>query len=393
MDTHAYSVDTHAIDSVDTHSIPPPTEALPAPLYLQVMPDASPGTGVFATIQAAIDSLPADNGSATQRWAIIRIAPGLYREKLFLKRDKVVLAGSGLERSILQYPELRRHFLRRQAAEIPAALRSSSQPAQDISRQHQPQHLPRGAALTNDWGAAVVNIDARDIVLLDLTVHNSYVLENPTDPDRFDHQFALRGFTNASRIITDQTRLATNGGDTVSLWNKQDGLYYHSRSFFSGRVDLLCPRGTALVVDSDFVNHKATATLWHDGELSAAQQLVVLRSHFHGVTGFELGRRHYDGQFALLGNTFSAALADRPIYRVTYPAEPARDQPNRWGDRNWFAANQPLYPWLADTLPPAGPLNQLLSASEPGAVVFDGDWYPERTLAQIRRWLKPAAPD
>ncbi len=90
-----------------------------------------------------------------------------------------------------------------------------------------------------EYGAAVVNIAASDIQLLDLAVHNSYALENPQDPARFEHQFAVRGFAKASRIITDQSQFASNGADTMSLWNKQNGVYLHRQSFFSGRVDLL----------------------------------------------------------------------------------------------------------------------------------------------------------
>jgi pectinesterase len=344
-------------------------------LQLTVDPTRARSTHNFHHIQAALNASHQLDPQAN-RWALIRIAPGLYREQLFIRRNKVVLAGSGLDRTVLQYPILRAEFLRQQAGTAAAP-------------------LPRGAALSADWGAAVVNIAASDIALLDLTVHNSFALENPQHPARFDHQFALRGFEKASRIITDRSVFATNGADTVSLWNKADGMYYHSRSYFSGRVDLFCPRGSALVVDSDFVNHKATATLWHDGELAENASVVVLRSNFHGVSGFQLGRRHYDGQFMLLANSYSAQLADTPIYRVTYPAEPWRNQPNRYGDRNWFYQSRgPAYSWLADRLPAQGQLAAiaplLLQSDTPGSLVFGGRWYPEQQLAQIRQWLQSA---
>lgn len=345
------------------------------PLQLTVDPTRPLSAHNFHHIQAALNASHQLDPSAS-RWTLIRIAPGLYRERLFLRRDKVVLAGSGLDRTVLQYPILRAEFLRQQQGTAAAT-------------------LPRGAALSADWGAAVVNIAASDIALLDLTVHNSFALENPQHPARFDHQFAVRGFEKASRIITDRSVFATNGADTVSLWNKTDGMYYHSRSYFSGRVDLFCPRGSALVVDSDFINHKATATLWHDGELAENASVVVLRSNFDGVSGFQLGRRHYDGQFMLLGNRYSARLADTPIYRVTYPTEPARNQPNRYGDRNWFYQSRgPAYHWLADQLPTQGPLAAiaplLLQNDSPGSLVFGGRWHPEQQLAQIRQWLQSA---
>jgi len=233
----------------------------------------------------------------------------------------------------------------------------------------------------------VININASDIQLLDVAVHNSYALENPQDPARFEHQFAVRGFAKASRIITDQSQFASNGADTMSLWNKQNGMYLHRQSFFSGRVDLLCPRGSALVLDSDFVNHNQVATLWHDGELAASQQLVVLNSSFHGVTDFQLGRRHYDGQFVLAGNQFSSALANQPIFRRTYPDEPQRDQPNRYGDRNFYFQNQgPAYPWLADNFS-AEQATAYADAQSASVTVFGKHWQPLAELARTRQWL------
>ncbi|WP_337880226.1 hypothetical protein [Rheinheimera sp.] len=328
------------------------------PIVLQVATD---GSAPFRSIQAALDSLPQDNNATNQRWALIRIAPGLYREKLYLTRNKVLLAGHSLTETILQYPELRQHFLARQGTEA----------------------LPTGQALSRDWGAAVVNIAASDIALLDLTVHNSYALDYPQDPERFEHQFALRGFEQASRILTDSVMLSSAGADTVSLWNKQHGLYYHSRSYFSGRVDLFCPRGTAYVTDSDFVNYTTQATLWHDGELAEQQKLVVTHSRFHGVSGYQLARRHYDGQFVLLHNRFSSSLANQPIFRRTYPQQPQRDQPNRYGDRNYFYQNQgPAYDWLQDNL--TADEASRYSAEQ----VFAGLWQPEQQLQQFRQWLK-----
>ena len=341
---------------------PAPAESAPPPLWRQVAPTATPNS--FHTIQAALDSLPT-TGPDAKRWAVIRIAPGLYREKLFLTRDKVVLAGTGLSQTIIQYPILRQHFL---------ANRNSSA-------------LPSGKDLEKDWGAAVVNIAASDIQLLDLAVHNSYALENPQDRARFEHQFAVRGFAKATRIITDQSQFASNGADTMSLWNKHNGMYLHRQSFFSGRVDLLCPRGSALVLDSDFINYNQAATLWHDGELSPEQQLVVLNSRFHGVSGFQLGRRHYDGQFVLRGNQFSSALANQPIFRRTYPNEPQRDQPNRYGDRNFYAQNQgPAYTWLTDNFS-AAQQTAYADAQSASNTLFGDRWQPLTELARSRQWL------
>lgn len=325
-------------------------------------------TAAFQTIADALNALPTLAPDPTQ-WVILQLSAGLYREKVYLVRDKVVLVGMGRDQTILQYPELRQHFLKRQAG---SKTRSSTA-------------LPTGKALSQDWGAAVVNIQSSDIALLDLTIHNNYADENPQDPDRFEHQFAVRGFEQATRIITDHCALLTSGADTLSLWNKTNGMYYHSHCQFRGRVDMVCPRGTAFITHSEFINQNASATLWHDGELNPAQKLVVKHSSFKGANGFQLGRRHYDGQFYLLHNRFSNELADQPIFRRTYPEDPKRDQPNLYGDRNYFYQNQgPDYVWLQDNLTKAQATQINVDWT------FDGQWQPEAQLVQIRLWLQQA---
>ena len=356
-------------------------DSLNAPALASTPPaSSSPFSSAPArTEPAGLTAAPSLHTKAPNDWVLIRVQPGIYREKLWLTRDRVVIAGSGMGQTILQYPELRQHFLARQQQGSPESTTAT---------------LPRGTSLERDWGAAVVNIKASDIALLDLTVHNSYALEHPTDPARFEHQFAVRGFATATRFLTDQAEFLTFGADTVAMWNKPDGQYYHSHSRFVGRVDLFCPRGSAVVEYSEFVNHSPTATLWHDGEGDPNQLLVVRHSKFLGVTGFELGRRHYDGQFVLIGNQFSANMAPRPIYRRTYPDQPWRDQANQYGDRYRFADNR----WLGT--PPATPtrpehvfwqdnLNAQQAAQYHPDLLF-AQWRPTVQLAQFRRWLATA---
>lgn len=318
------------------------------------------------SIQTVLNSLPNDDN-----WALITLGPGVFQQQLFIRRGKTIIKGSGKEQTVLRFGILREHFLKSK---------------QTVQAKSNSAALPRGAALEQDWGAAVVNIAASDIVLLDMTVQNSYALEHPRDPKRYGHQFAMRGFQTATRILTDHVNFASNGADTVSLWNKVDGMYYHANGRFSGRVDLICPRGTAYITRSEFVNLQAVATLWHDGELSPAHKFVVSHSQFLGVTGFELGRHHYDGQFYLLHNRFSQAMADTPIYRRTYPKEPWRDQANRYGQRTYFFGNdlaaKTQYLWLQDNLD-AEQARQITADW-----TFQGAWQPEVLLLQIRQSLR-----
>ena len=309
------------------------------PLRLQVALD---GSAPFRSVQQALDALP-----ATKQWALIEIGPGIYKEKLYLTRDKVVLAGSGKTSTTIEFPELRKNHLKQQP---------------------------------DDWGSAVVNIKASDIVLLDLTVFNSYGALNGDH----DHQFAIRGFEQASRIITDQCRVIAGGADSLSLWHKQ-GLYYHSNCYFEGHVDYVCPRGTAWITQSQFYSQATEASLWHDGELDKNTKLVVTDSGFSGIQGFLLGRRHYDAQFYLKNNNYSPLMADQPIFRKTYPDEPSRDRANLWGERSYFDGSSGAnYGWLQNNWPKGTPS---LSADW----VYQGQWQPEQVLQKARSWLSAKA--
>lgn len=310
-----------------------------AVIRLQVAQD---GSAPYRSIQQALNTLP-----QSDEQAIIQIGPGIYREKLYLTRDKVALIGSGAANTEIRVAELRTNWLK--------------------------QH-------PSDWGAAVVNIRASDIALLNLSIVNSY---GELTGDN-EHQFAVRGFEHATRIITANCRIIAGGADTLSLWNKTDGMYYHDNCYFEGHTDMVCPRGWAFFSNSKFVNKKAYATLWHDGELNKQQKLVVRDSHFDGVPGFMLGRRHYDGQFYLINNQYSSNMADKPIFRHTYPTEPARDRANRWGDRNYFShhrASQATYPWLSANL--ATHPEQLTAEQISAKWTFNNRWDPEQQLQAL----------
>ncbi|MDX1539012.1 pectinesterase family protein [Arsukibacterium sp.] len=301
----------------------------------------------FRSIQQAINSLP-DNDIQ----AIIQIGPGIYREKLYLTRNKVALIGSGADNTEIRIAELRTNWLK--------------------------QH-------PSDWGAAVVNINAADIALLNLSIVNSY---GELTGDN-EHQFAVRGFEQATRIITANCRIIAGGADTLSLWNKTDGMYYHDNCYFEGHTDMVCPRGWAFFSNSTFVNKKAYATLWHDGELDARQKLVVRDSSFDGVPGFMLGRRHYDGQFYLINNRYSANMADKPLFRHTYPEEPSRNRANLWGDRYYFSHQNPaqaIYPWLSANL--ASHPQQLTAEHITALWTFDNRWDPEQQLQTLLNSIK-----
>jgi len=304
------------------------------------------GHGDFTTIQAAI------NATVTNKDVILFIKAGHYNEKLFIARNNLTLVGESAKTTIIQYAELRNNW-----------------------RKHH----------SSDWGAAVVNIDASDVNLINLSVINNYGRLHNTD----DHQFAIRGFEHSNRIILHQCQAIADGGDTVSLWNKDSGMYYHSYCHFEGYVDMVCPRGWSLIENSSFFQKKQTATLWHDGERNADQKLVVNNSSFDGVAGFLLGRHHYDAQFYLINSQFSDNMADKAIFKKQYK-DLDRIRANYYGQRYFFynehnsAKN---YPWAANNF---YPFKHHLKTKSMSQWVFNDKWQPNKTLETLEQVLQQA---
>jgi len=173
--------------------------------------------------------------------------------------------------------------------------------------------------------------------------------------------------------------IIADGGDTLSLWNRQEGMYYHADCYFEGWVDFVCPRGWCYITRSTFYGHNLSASIWHDGSSDKDQKFVIRDSFFDGVPGFPLGRNHRDGQFILIGCRFSSSMADRPIYRPeTSPT------PHRWGSRYYYYGchrDSGDYRWFADNLPQA---DAGISAENISARwTFRGMWDPESTMTSV----------
>ncbi|MDM7926097.1 MAG: pectinesterase family protein [bacterium] len=288
------------------------------------------GAGDFRTITAALEALPMYSYGRV----VIFIRDGVYEESLRIDRNYVTLRGESRDGVVIRS--------------------SRPRPAWEADK---------------DWiGPAVVNIHGDDVILERLTVENS-------QPDTSVHAFAVLGA--GTRTILADCRLLSRGGDTVALWNYKEGMYYHSRCEFRGAVDMVCPRGWCFIRDSRFFEVRRTAAVWHAGSWNPDQKLVIRDSEFDGVPGFHLGRRHYDAQFFLIGCRFSAALADRPVYRVVYD-DPARNNPDDFGDRVYFHGclrDGGLFPWMRDNLGLAagGPRPEDVTP----AWTFGGRWDPE----------------
>ncbi len=309
---------------------------------------AQDGSGDFPTIQQALDSLP----EQAQGYRVILIRNGTYREKVFIARSHVALVGDDRDRTRLVFSELRSEW-------------RSTHP--------------------DDWGAAVVNVGdgVTDLVLANMTIHNDY----GRDGRSHDHQFAIRSGKGTTRISVLHATVIADGGDTISLWNHESGMYYHAGSTFEGYVDYFCPRGWSYATDCLFFGRSSTASIWHDGSAAEDQKLVIRSSRFDGVPGFALGRITRDGQFFLLDCVFSTAMADRPIYLARAP------ETFRWGLRAYFWGCRREggdLPWLADNLHQA---QGVRDAEEIDARwTFAGRWDPEATLPAVLPFASIPAP-
>jgi pectinesterase len=285
---------------------------------------AKKGKADFNSIQAAINSL--SDSSATVR--IIFIRNGIYNEKIYLEKHNILLEGEERDKTII---------------------------TQSIARD-------TWRCLHNeDWGVATLNVDGNDISLKNLTVINSYGLDNPGEKMIYcktdsvsqkkiirnnGHQMAMRTM-NATRLKAVNCHFKAYGGDTVSPWNVEDGLFYFKDCLMEGGVDFYCPRGWAWAEGCKFIALSGDAAIWHDGSKIQDSKTVLMNCSFEGYDGFKLGRYHRDAQFYLINCSFAANMADKPIYRVP------TTNIIQWGERIYYYnchKKNGDYTWFADNL-------------------------------------------
>lgn len=290
---------------------------------------AADGSGDYISIQAAIDSIPVDNA----RRFVIEVREGLYQEKVRIDQDRITLRGAGRDKTIIRYNLPRTEYDRRY----------------------------------DRIGPAVVNVFGEDLILSDLTVHNSETTGG--------HAFAMYG--QPQRFILDRCDVFCDGGDTLSLWNTPFGMYYHRDCRFRGGVDYVCPRGWCFVRDSQFESVNTSASIWQDGHLDLDMKFVVRDSTFDGPQDFWIGRNHYPSQFYLLGCLFTERMADKPIITVGTP-KPWQD-PAIYERKYFHGCHREGgdFEWLADNLAaaPGSPSPDTITP----AWTFDHQWDPERT--------------
>lgn len=250
------------------------------------------GKGNFTSIQSAINCLSKDSSAIR----FIFIKNGVYNEKILLDKNHIALIGEDKNKTIL-----------------------TQSIARDIFR----------CTNNDDWGTATLNIKGTDIELNNLTIQNTYGFEN--NPDKLivctsdtgkvekkvtstGHQMALRTFS--TRLIVVNCILKAYGGDTVSPWDVETGMFYFKDCRMEGGVDFYCPRGWAWAENCEFIAHTGPASIWHDGSKFEDSKSVLVNCRFSGYDGFKLGRYHRDAQFYLINCSFAKNMADTPIYQV-----------------------------------------------------------------------------
>jgi len=172
---------------------------------------AQDGSGDFKSIQGAINSLT-DQATTTRT---ILIKKGTYSEKIYIEKSNIILEGEDRENTIIL-----------------------SSIARDEWRcEHK-----------DDWGVATLNVGANDITLQNLTVTNNFGFDftaqtilcaadtsaNKEKILRKDgHQMALRTM-NATKLKAINCHFSAFGGDTVSPWNVEDGMWYFKDCIMEG---------------------------------------------------------------------------------------------------------------------------------------------------------------
>ena len=288
------------------------------------------GSGEFKTVTEALESLPMFNYERV----VIYIKNGVYNEKFRITQDYITLKGESKDSTIIEFDQLRTDWI----------------------------------ANKDQIGPAVINIHADDIVLENLTIEN-------TQPEIGPHAFAV--FGTGTRTVIINCNVLSNGGDTISLWNYKDGMYYHTNCSFKGSVDFVCPRGWCFIKNSKFYELKNTASLWHAGGDNIDQKFVLKNCTFDGVKGFKLGRHHYEAQFYFIDCSFSSSLSDIPIFYV-FNKDTSKNRPFNWGERDYFYnchREGGDYSWFKNNL------NTAKGSPSPNQITaewtFGGKWNPE----------------
>jgi PelA/Pel-15E family pectate lyase len=309
-------------------------------LSAQKIKVAADGSADFKTIQEAINSLP--DSAATMRTIFIK--KGIYREKIYISKHNICLKGE----KNTQFGKDWQTIHSQNAKNTEGVIIVYSE-AREIFRCTHP---------ADDWGAATMNMRAKDVTFENLIVVNDFgfntkgdsvfICEGKAKVTRKDgHQFALRCMPTTQRMTVKNCNFHSWGGDTVSPWDVDNGTFYFKDCTMEGAVDFYCPRGWAYAEGCYFICHNLNAAIWHDGTGTESAKTVLKNCQFVGDKGYKLGRFHRDAQFYLINCTFSKDMADDDIYQVR------KDTNLVWGKRvNYYNCHRETgdFVWHKDNI-------------------------------------------
>jgi pectinesterase len=215
-----------------------PAAAWPGP-YVTVAAD---GTGDFATIQAAVDAVPAGNAATFT----IKIRPGVYKGQVIIPATKpyIVFRGQGGDPTQVVIDDDRANGTLK------------------------PDGTPWGTS-----GSASVTIDGHDFSARNLTFSNSF--DEAAHPEITNRQ-AVAVLTRADRVLFDNVRFLGNQ-DTLYLNSSAADVVarvYLRKCYIEGDVDFIFGRATA-VLDRCQVHSLDRGSTTNNGYVTAASTSIA----------------------------------------------------------------------------------------------------------------------
>ncbi|WP_328977131.1 pectinesterase family protein [Streptomyces canus] len=309
---------------------------------------AKDGSGQYATVQAAVNAVPANNPSRV----VISVKPGTYRELVKVPSNKphVTIQGSGGSRNdtVIVYNN------------------ASGTPK------------PDGSGTYGTGGSATVAVEADDFQARNLTISNDF--DEASHQDIAGQAVALR--TAADKVFLDGV-IVSGDQDTLlvdTAAKEKLGRVYMTNSYVIGNVDFIFGRATA-VIDKSVITLKkrwnGTSAGYVTAPSTAAGRkgILIANSTVNGdvsSASFYLGRPWHAGG--------DASLDPQTTVRNTSLSAAIKSTP--WTDMSGFSWKDDRFAEYKNTGAGSGAAStnrpQLTDAQATGQEVADwlGDWTP-----------------
>ncbi|WP_406393406.1 pectinesterase family protein [Streptomyces sp. NBC_00882] len=309
---------------------------------------AKDGSGQYATVQAAVNAVPANNPSRV----VISVKPGTYRELVKVPSNKphVTIQGSGGSRNdtVIVYNN------------------ASGTPK------------PDGSGTYGTGGSATVAVEADDFQARNLTISNDF--DEASHQDIANQAVALR--TAADKVFLDGV-IVSGDQDTLlvdTAAKEKLGRVYMTNSYVIGNVDFIFGRATA-VIDKSVITLKkrwnGTSAGYVTAPSTAAGRkgILIANSTVNGdvsSASFYLGRPWHAGG--------DASLDPQTTVRNTSLSAAIKSTP--WTDMSGFSWRDDRFAEYRNSGAGSGAASsdrpQLTDAQATGQEVADwlGDWTP-----------------